>query len=528
MRHRLALMVVDLCLIAVATVSAQLLRDNLETRLDQLLGLAPYLALTLVLAVPVLLGFGLNRGIWRLSAMADYLRVAGAAVMIITSAVVLGFLINRLDGVARSLPIIQGLLIVTGLAGVRIAARLRHARRNNGLTALPLPVHNRLNPPETILLVGANAVADLYLRSIAEFAAGRIRVAGVLAAKGSHTGRLLQEHSIIGTPELVGSILQDLEVHGVLVDRIVLTVAFDTLSSEGRSALLEVEKRSDIKLEFFAENIGLSLRAADAKATGPAHGPGDSPALALATDAGDLRTLMRPYWRTKRAIDVGVAICGLIVALPLILCVAILVALTSGFPLVFWQFRPGVGGRPFKLLKFRTMAAAHDSNGVRIDDTERQFRIGRVLRRLRLDELPQLYNVLNGDMSFIGPRPLLPVDQCPALPARLSIRPGITGWAQVKGGRELSATDKAALDVWYVKNASLGLDLTILLATVRMIVFGERTDQHAIGEAWRELGDAQQRQAPDQNANGTGGQEEAASVNHWRPSASITPLRKTA
>jgi lipopolysaccharide/colanic/teichoic acid biosynthesis glycosyltransferase len=167
--------------------------------------------------------------------------------------------------------------------------------------------------------------------------------------------------------------------------------------------------------------------------------------------------------------------------------VAILVAIDVGLPVVFWQQRPGFNGRPFKLYKFRTMAAAHKANGERMPDDQRTSDIGRFLRRTRLDELPQLFSILTGEMSFIGPRPLLPVDQSAAYAARLLVRPGLTGWAQVKGGREISAADKAALDVWYVLNASLALDLEIVAHTIKMVLFGDKVDAIAIRRAWREL-----------------------------------------
>jgi len=113
--------------------------------------------------------------------------------------------------------------------------------------------------------------------------------------------------------------------------------------------------------------------------------------------------------------------------------------------------------------------------------------IGAFLRRTRLDELPQLLSILTGEMSFVGPRPLLPADQPAGYSARLLVRPGLTGWAQIKGGRAIGAADKAALDVWYVCNMSLALDLRILLATVPMVVFGERVTEAAIVQAWLDL-----------------------------------------
>ena len=195
----------------------------------------------------------------------------------------------------------------------------------------------------------------------------------------------------------------------------------------------------------------------------------------------------RPYWRVKRILDTAAAIAGLIVLAPVMAVVALLVALDVGLPVAFPQQRPGLGGRPFRLYKFRTMGPSHDGEGHRIPDSERLSAIGRFLRRTRLDELPQLYHVLTGDMSFIGPRPLLPVDQSPTYATRLLVRPGITGWAQVTGGRDIPALDKAALDIWYVQNASLRLDLEILVRTVPLLLFGERVSRSAIERAWRDL-----------------------------------------
>ena len=191
--------------------------------------------------------------------------------------------------------------------------------------------------------------------------------------------------------------------------------------------------------------------------------------------------------RVKRAIDVAVSAVMVIVLAPLFLLVGLLVAADVGLPVVFWQQRPGLHGRPFRLYKFRTMGDAHDADGQRKSDGERVSAVGNFLRRTRLDELPQLFNILKGDMAFVGPRPLLPVDQPIDFAARLVVRPGLTGWAQIKGGRQISPSDKAALDLWYVRNMSLALDLEIILDTVPMLIFGERVANSAVGQAWRDL-----------------------------------------
>ena len=193
-----------------------------------------------------------------------------------------------------------------------------------------------------------------------------------------------------------------------------------------------------------------------------------------------------PYHRVKRAIDLVGSAVLLIALAPLFLLVGLLVAADVGLPLVFWQQRPGLRGLPFKLYKFRTMADAYGSDGQRKSDKARVSTVGDFLRRSRLDELPQLLNILKGEMSFVGPRPLLPVDQPIDSRSRLLVRPGLTGWAQIKGGRQISPADKAALDMWYVRNVSLTLDLKILLGTVPILIFGERVAETAIVHARRE------------------------------------------
>jgi len=143
----------------------------------------------------------------------------------------------------------------------------------------------------------------------------------------------------------------------------------------------------------------------------------------------------------------------------------------------------GQGGRPFLLHKMRTLKPPFDWRGRKLSDAERLTTIGRFLRKCRFDELPQLLNVLVGDMSLIGPRPLLPRDQPRDPVVRLSVRPGITGWAQVNGGKLLSAEEKDALDEWYIRNASLWVDLRIIFMTFQCVVQGERRSETAIAAA---------------------------------------------
>ena len=175
----------------------------------------------------------------------------------------------------------------------------------------------------------------------------------------------------------------------------------------------------------------------------------------------------------KRIFDLLAASFGLLVlALPL-LALAWQVRRKLGSPVLFAQVRPGMHGKPFRMVKFRTMTDARDASGALLSDAQRLMPFGRFLRASSLDELPELWNVLRGEMSLVGPRPLLmeylPL-YSPEQARRHEVRPGITGWAQVNGRNAISWADKFALDVWYVDHRSLWLDVRILWLTVRKVV----------------------------------------------------------
>ena len=186
----------------------------------------------------------------------------------------------------------------------------------------------------------------------------------------------------------------------------------------------------------------------------------------------------------KRVFDLVVATVALVVLCPVMLVVALLVAAKLGRPILFRQPRPGLGGKPFEMLKFRSMLDAHDARGDPLPDHRRLTRFGRLLRSTSLDELPGLLSVVRGDMSLVGPRPLL-MQYLPLYSAeqarRHLVRPGLTGWAQVNGRNTLSWDAKFAYDIWYVDHQSLALDLRILWMTVRKVLM--RDGISAEGEA---------------------------------------------
>jgi lipopolysaccharide/colanic/teichoic acid biosynthesis glycosyltransferase len=175
----------------------------------------------------------------------------------------------------------------------------------------------------------------------------------------------------------------------------------------------------------------------------------------------------------KRALDVVGAGAALALTAPVMAVTAVAVARELGRPVLFRQVRPGLHGAPFTMFKFRTMRDATDAHGRALPDAERLTSLGRFLRASSLDELPELWNVLRGDMSLVGPRPLL-MQYLPLYSReqarRHDVKPGITGWAQIHGRNALSWDEKFALDLWYVDHASLWLDLRILAGTVRAVL----------------------------------------------------------
>ena len=186
----------------------------------------------------------------------------------------------------------------------------------------------------------------------------------------------------------------------------------------------------------------------------------------------------------KRVIDILGSSFGLLVMLPIMTIVAYKIKRDMGSPVLFRQTRPGLQGKPFQMIKFRTMRDAVDSDGSPLPDAERLTKLGRFLRSSSLDELPELWNVLKGDMSLVGPRPLLleylPL-YSPGQARRHEVRPGITGLAQVNGRNGISWNEKFLFDLWYIDNRTVWLDLKIIWLTVRKVI--KRDGISAVGEA---------------------------------------------
>jgi lipopolysaccharide/colanic/teichoic acid biosynthesis glycosyltransferase len=189
---------------------------------------------------------------------------------------------------------------------------------------------------------------------------------------------------------------------------------------------------------------------------------------------------------SKKIFDKFIAGMLLVLSLPLAIATVASTWAVLGSPVLFSQTRVGLGTREFTIRKFRTMRDDRDANGVLLPDEQRQTPLTRIMRRIRLDELPQLVSVLFGDMAFVGPRPLLrsTIQEFGELGRmRCTVAPGLTGWAQVNGNTHLTAHQKMALDIWYIGHQSMALDAFIILLTLRTILFGEKKDPQRLSTA---------------------------------------------
>ena len=317
---------------------------------------------------------------------------------------------------------------------------------------------------------------QFYIRMVDSFTDGRQRVVGILDTSPRRQGKTLGGHSVIGSPVDLGSIVDEYKVHGVSISRVMLAGARGQFLPLLWAKLQAECEAREIQFGSIADQLNLSMT--------------DDPlidinALQIAGPA-NVEVDTRPIWRVKRLFDLLFALTAGLVLLPVGIVVAILVLIDSGFPAVFWQERLGRGGAPIYVYKFRTLKSPFDENGNLLGDEARISWLGRFLRATRLDEIPQIFNLLTGEMSVIGPRPLLPHDQPSGISMRLSVRPGITGWAQIHGGKLVGVEEKNALDEWYIRHASLGLDLTILFRTVLIAFKGDKLDDAAVRKAMDE------------------------------------------
>jgi len=450
----------DCLFLVVAAFCAFAIRWNSISAVFERDGVAMHLAITFGVGLIVFAASGVTHRVWRYFTLSDLAQLAIVIAIAVAFSSLIGFVVDRGTDLARSIPPLQVLLALLFSASARLYVRI--AKSEKPFTRSRLP--NGETDVRHVLVVGSENLSEIYLRCVDSLSNGRIRVAGLLTENKRLMGSSMRNVPVIDDPRNIAEQINRLAVHGIFVDEIVVATSFDTLSEASREALRDMEKERQIPLEMFEDRLGFAAL-------------GTQKSAAAAPDLSRFVSAPTVYSYAKRMIDIVGAITLIVLTSPLLVLSWIATLIDLGSPVLFWQVRPGYRGRLIRVFKLRTMRAGHDRHGNKIPDDKRTTPLGFALRRYRIDELPQLFSILLGDMSFIGPRPLLPIDQPENSEIRLSVRPGLTGWAQVHGGRIINPEDKAALDAWYVKNMSLAVDIKIVIRTIRVILKGETPPQ---------------------------------------------------
>ena len=417
-----------------------------------------YCAISFTSSLIAFLIFRTRDGMTHLFSVYDALKVAQAVVVseFITCLVV--FSLTRLDGIPRSTPLIHALILSAGLVIARAFVRMVHSDVDVSAPTGEVAT-------EHIIMIGSNKLSSLYIDFLRAYAPDRYRVIAVLDDRDEMVGRSIAGVRMLAPSHHLLPVIDEFKEHGVTVNRIIVGGDQDLLTQESMAEVDRVCDEYNIGLDFIPQLIGLKALQE------PIGEIQAKPMVAAAINISLPR-----YFLAKRFIDFCLSFLLIVILLPVFLPVAIVVLLDVGSPVFYWQRRIGMNAQVFQIHKFRTLKPAFDWRGRPIGITDRISWVGALVRKFRLDELPQLLNVLVGDMSLIGPRPLLPHDQPPDPTLRLMVRPGITGWAQVNGGKLLTVEEKNARDEWYVRNASLGLDLKIIAKTVLFMLTAERSE----------------------------------------------------
>lgn len=460
--------VFDVAWATLSPIVAFLLRDGTIYSPN---GVAIYCGVSFLVSLLVFQWFRTSTPIARFYSIRDAWELLKACLVIAALSAAASFILTRLSEAPRSMPILHFMVLASGLLGVRIILRLRDSRRES----------QRANPTTTVehvILVEATRLAWFFTKMVEELSPGGYQIVAILDERPSLRHRSLNGYPIVGSSADIEKVIADYGMHGVHIDKIVVATQPNDLPIAAWDEIRRISRFLGISLEILPERL-MSPTIPAAEAT-LAHQQALDPAIA---SPGSLR-VDRPFWKIKRAVDVLVVAVAASVLSPLAIVISALVLFDVGIPVVFWQRRIGRYGAPLHLYKFRTLQTLFDRTTKERRESQRVSPVGHFLQRTRLDELPQLWNIITGDMSLIGPRPLLPVDQPDDFTIRLLVRPGLTGWAQVCGGKLITVEEKTALDEWYIRHASFGREITIIMRTIRMLVVtGDRRDERAISSA---------------------------------------------
>jgi lipopolysaccharide/colanic/teichoic acid biosynthesis glycosyltransferase len=396
-----------------------------------------------------------HRGL-RYFSVDDIFDIAKAVVVAELLTAVVMFSFTRLEGIPRSTLFIHALILATALVAARMSiAHFEHAQK--GAVRHP-------SKTKYVVVIGSSYLSSAFIKWLETNEIEPKQVMAILDDREEVMGRKISGVQVLGNTLQLKQTVEEFSVHGVKVDEVIVSNGENQLTKPVLAELQRICRQKEIELTFLPQLFHSTFRQVADSNNEPA-GLQQAPTFPISS-----------YFEVKRVLDFVFALLFTALLSPVFICASVLVALDVGTPLVFWQRRLGQGGRGFQIYKFRTMQSPFDRLGESLPERRRLSAIGHLLRKTGLDELPQLLNVLAGEMSLVGPRPLVPEDQ-PADPTiRLMVRPGITGWAQVNGGKQVTSEEKDDLDELYIRNASPWLDLRILLLTCRYVFIGNRAN----------------------------------------------------
>jgi lipopolysaccharide/colanic/teichoic acid biosynthesis glycosyltransferase len=386
----------------------------------------------------------------------DIFDIAKAVVVagLLTAAALFSF--TRLDGIPRSALFIHALILATALVTARTIA---HLFEDGQKRAFGRPLKTKY-----VIVIGSNYLSSAFIKWLETNEIEPKQVMAILDDRKEVMGQKISGVQVLGNPLQLKQTVDEFAVHGIKIDEVIVSSAENQLAMPVLAGLQSICRQGEIELTFLPHLFHSTFSQVADSNNEPAELQ-QAPAFPISS-----------YFEVKRVLDFVFAFLFTVLLSPLFICVSVLVVLDVGTPLVFWQRRLGQGGRGFQVYKFRTLQSPFDRLGESLPEKRRLSATGHLLRKTGLDELPQLLNVLVGEMSLIGPRPLLPEDQPDDPTIRLMVRPGITGWAQVNGGKQVTNDEKGDLDEWYIRNASPWLDLRILLLTCRYVLVGNRAN----------------------------------------------------
>jgi lipopolysaccharide/colanic/teichoic acid biosynthesis glycosyltransferase len=452
---RVRVSALDACFALLSPLLALWVRDAPVLSAEYSYSLYPYWACCTIFSLLAFSIFRLKHKGLRYFSVDDIFDIAKSVVLAesLTAAVLFSF--TRLEGIPRSTLFIHALILATALVTARTIAHFEHA-----------PKGTIRHPSKTkyVVVIGSNYLSSAFIKWLETNEIEPKQVMAILDDRKEVMGQKISGVQVLGNPLRLKQTVEEFSVHGVKIDEVIVSNDEKRLAKPVLAELQIICRQREIELTFLPQLFHSTFRqVAD---------PNNE--RAELQQAPTFR--ISSYFEVKRVLDFVFALLFTVLLSPVFICVSVLVALDVGTPLVFWQRRLGQGGRGFQIYKFRTMQSPFDRLGETLPEKRRLSAIGHLLRKTGLDELPQLLNVLVGDMSLVGPRPLLPEDQ-PADPTtRLMVRPGITGWAQVNGGKQITNDEKGDLDEWYIRNVSPWLDLRILLLTCRYVFVRSRAN----------------------------------------------------